>query len=69
MLLGVAAHLLRVVAVGADLLRERQDLLDINGALVGREMEDVREICGEIRIRYPIDEGDPSSTILPGFEN
>ena len=50
MLLSVAAHLLRVVGVGADLLRERQDLIDVDGAFVGGEVEDIGEICGEVWI-------------------
>ena len=47
----VAAHLLRVVGVGIDLLRKRQDLLNVDGALVGGNMENIGEIRGEVRIR------------------
>ena len=50
-LLGIAAHLLRVVGVGIDLLRKRQDLLNVDGALVGGNMENIGEIRGEVRIR------------------
>ena len=68
MLLGVAVHFLRVVGVGADLLRERQDVVNIDGAFVGGEMEDVREVCREVRISTCNDIRDPPGTILTALQ-
>ena len=68
MLLGVAAHRLRVVGVGTDFLRERQNSFDINGALVGGELEDLGKICGEVRITACNNIGDPTSAVLPSLQ-
>ena len=46
--LSKAAHLLRMIGVGADFLYERQNLLDIDGAFVCREVKNVGKICSEV---------------------
>ena len=66
-LLSVAAHLLRVVGVGADLLRERQDPLDINWVLVSGEAKDVGEVGRKVR-QLCNNIGDPPGTVFPSLQ-
>ena len=68
MLLGVVAHFRRVTRVGADLARERQNLFDVNGALVGGEVEDVREVGGEVGIRTCDNVRDPPGTVFSSLQ-